>query len=109
MCFKIPGKEGYRVFSLSVSRRRLLGSLSERESVGMRRTVTEEPKQELTIEEAIRRAQNGDADAFECLYNSHCECERLRRIWQPANRSEARPRSPFWLSPEPFLIRPPST
>ena len=39
----------------------------------MRRTLTKEPKQELTIAEAIVRAQNGDADAFEYLYNSHCK------------------------------------
>lgn len=40
----------------------------------MRRTFTEEPKQELAIAEVIRRAQSGDADAFEYLYNSHCKC-----------------------------------
>jgi len=39
----------------------------------MRGTFIEEPKQELTIEEAIRHAQDGDGDAFEYLYNSHCK------------------------------------
>ena len=39
----------------------------------MKRTPTEEPKRELTIAEAIRRAQDGNADAFEYLYNSHCK------------------------------------
>jgi RNA polymerase sigma factor (sigma-70 family) len=33
----------------------------------------EDPKHELTIAEAIRRAQDGDANAFEYLYNSHCK------------------------------------
>ena len=37
----------------------------------MRRTSTEEPKRELTEPEAIRRAQDGDALAFEYLYKSH--------------------------------------
>src|SRR5882724_2863642 len=37
----------------------------------MRRTFTEEPKRELTESEAIRRAQQGDAAAFEYLYKSH--------------------------------------
>ncbi len=34
----------------------------------MRHTLTEEPKRELTEPEAIRRAQDGDAAAFEYLY-----------------------------------------
>jgi len=39
----------------------------------MSETFIEQPKQELTIAEAIRRAQDGDADAFAYLYNSHCK------------------------------------
>lgn len=55
----------------------------------MRRTSTEEPKRELPVAEAIRHAQNGDANAFEYLYNSHCKrvygiCLRMLR-----DRSEA--------------------
>lgn len=47
-------------------------------------TFIEEPKQDLTIAEAIRRAQLGDADAFAYLYNSHCKrvygiCLRMLR------------------------------
>lgn len=37
----------------------------------MTHTLTEEPTQEFTEAEAIRRAQNGDAAAFEYLYKSH--------------------------------------
>ena len=37
----------------------------------MRRTLTEEPKRKLAESEAIRRAQDGDAAAFEYLYKSH--------------------------------------
>ena len=37
----------------------------------MRRTFSEEPKPELTEPDAIRRAQDGDALAFEYLYKSH--------------------------------------
>lgn len=37
----------------------------------MMRTFTEEPKHELTEPETIRRAQDGDAAAFEHLYRSH--------------------------------------
>src|SRR5882724_3010674 len=37
----------------------------------MKRTFTEEPKRELTEPEAIRRAQDGDAAAFEYLYKAH--------------------------------------
>ncbi|PYU49209.1 MAG: RNA polymerase subunit sigma-24 [Acidobacteria bacterium] len=37
----------------------------------MRRTFTEEPRRELTEPEAIRRAQHGDAAAFEYLYKEH--------------------------------------
>jgi RNA polymerase sigma factor (sigma-70 family) len=34
-------------------------------------TLTQEPRRELTEPEAIRRAQDGDATAFEYLYKSH--------------------------------------
>jgi RNA polymerase sigma-70 factor (ECF subfamily) len=37
----------------------------------MRRTAPAAAKHELTEPEAIRRAQDGDATAFEYLYNSH--------------------------------------
>jgi len=36
-------------------------------------TFIEDPKHQMTIAEAIRRAQDGDANAFEYLYNSHCK------------------------------------
>ena len=52
-------------------------------------TFIEEPKQKLPMAEAIRRAQDGDANAFEYLYNSHCKrvygiCLRMLR-----NKSDA--------------------
>jgi len=37
----------------------------------MNHTCTEEPKHQLTEQEAIWRAQDGDAGAFEYLYKSH--------------------------------------
>jgi hypothetical protein len=37
----------------------------------MSRTLREVPKPEMTESEAIRRAQGGDAEAFEYLYRSH--------------------------------------
>ena len=37
----------------------------------MSRTFAEEPNHELTESEAIRRAQDGDAAAFEYLYKVH--------------------------------------
>jgi RNA polymerase sigma-70 factor (ECF subfamily) len=37
----------------------------------MKYKFTEEPQRELTEPEAIRRAQNGDATAFEFLYQAH--------------------------------------
>ena len=50
----------------------------------MRGTFIEEPKQGPAIAEAIRRAQDGDRDAFEYLYHSHCRrvygiCLRILR------------------------------
>src|SRR5262250_1036743 len=39
----------------------------------MRRTFIEEPQRELTEPGAIRRAQDGDAEAFEYLYKAHCK------------------------------------
>ena len=55
----------------------------------MKGTFIEEPKQKLPMAEAIRRAQDGDANAFEYLYNSHCKrvygiCLRMLR-----NKSDA--------------------
>ena len=55
----------------------------------MSRTFTEEPKRELTEPEAIRRAQDGDAAAFEYLYKAHS-----RRVYSVClrmikNRAEA--------------------
>jgi len=48
----------------------------------MKRTFTGEPKRELTEAEAIQRAQDGDAEAFEHLYKIHskrvyCVCLRM--------------------------------
>jgi RNA polymerase sigma-70 factor (ECF subfamily) len=55
----------------------------------MSRTFVEEPNHELTESEAIRRAQDGDAAAFEYLYKLHSKrvygvCLRMLR-----NRSDA--------------------
>jgi hypothetical protein len=74
-----------------LSLRRLLGSVLERteSEADMRRTAPAAAKHELTEPEAIRRAQDGDATAFEYLYNSHSRrvyslCLRMIR-----NRAEA--------------------
>jgi RNA polymerase sigma-70 factor (ECF subfamily) len=57
----------------------------------MSHTFREEPKRELTESEATRRAQGGDAEAFEYLYKLHCRrvygvC--LRMLKNPAEAED---------------------
>lgn len=55
----------------------------------MKRTFTEEPQRELIEAEAIRRAQDGDATAFEYLYRSHSKRVFFICLRMLKNTSEA--------------------
>jgi len=64
----------------------------------MRRTFTEEPKRELTEPEAIRRAQDGDAAAFEYLFKAH-----RRRVYSLCLRMIKNPAEAEDLTQQAFL------
>jgi RNA polymerase sigma-70 factor (ECF subfamily) len=61
-------------------------------------TFTEEPKRKLTEPEAIRRAQGGDAAAFEYLYKAHC-----RRVYSVCLRMIKNPAEAEDLTQKAFL------
>jgi RNA polymerase sigma-70 factor, ECF subfamily len=61
-------------------------------------TFTEEPKRELTEAEAIRRAQGGDAAAFEFLYKAHS-----RRVYSVCLRMIKNPAEAEDLTQKAFL------